>query len=123
VEGLDCAGPFVVAAVDPDAPTPQDPTNAQIRHFLGGDFTNEGGALTNSTPAITSFRQPTPPAGSPAHRYVFLLFRQSPEFDQQTLVNSSSPVQLFNISSFAAATGLGDPIAGTFMLVAPDPTA
>ncbi|THU84052.1 PEBP-like protein [Dendrothele bispora CBS 962.96] len=116
-------GPFVVAAVDPDAPTPQQPTSAQIRHFLGSDFTQEAdGALVNSTAAISGFRQPTPPAGSDAHRYIFLLFNQPEGFDDQTLVNSSSPVDHFDIAAFADATGLGDPIGGTFMLVAPDPT-
>ncbi|KAJ7784372.1 PEBP-like protein [Mycena metata] len=115
-------GPFVVAAVDPDAPTPQDPTSAQIRHFLGGNFLNDGGLLKNTTPAISEFRQPTPPAGSDAHRYTFLLFHQSAAFASQTLVNANTSVQLFNISQFAAAVGLGNPIAGTFMLVAPDPT-
>jgi hypothetical protein len=24
--------------IDPDAPTPQNPTSSEIRHFLGGDF-------------------------------------------------------------------------------------
>ncbi|KAJ7133003.1 PEBP-like protein [Mycena filopes] len=116
-------GPFVVAAVDPDAPTPQAPTSAQIRHFLGGNFFNHDGLLTNTTPAISEFRQPTPPAGSDAHRYTFLLFHQSDEFATQTLVNATTPVSLFNISQFAAAVDLGNPIAGTFMLVAPDPPA
>lgn len=62
-------GPFVVATVDPDAPTPQDPTSAQIRHFLGGNFFPKSGSLlVNATPAISEFRQPTPPVGSDAHR-------------------------------------------------------
>ncbi|KAG7088740.1 hypothetical protein E1B28_012708 [Marasmius oreades] len=113
-------GPFVVATVDPDAPTPQNPTSAQIRHFLGGNFVNVGGNLRNNTPAITQFRQPTPPAGSDAHRYIFLLFRQSPQFNSQTEVNSTSSTSLFDIAKFAADTGLGSPIGGTFMLVAPD---
>ena len=54
--------------------------------------------------------------------YVFLLFTQSPEFNDQTLVDPSTSIANFNISSFAAATGLGDPLAGSFMLVAPDPS-
>ncbi|KAJ7643975.1 phosphatidylethanolamine-binding protein, partial [Roridomyces roridus] len=112
-------GPFVVATLDPDALTPQDPTLAQIRHFLGGNFHNEGGLLVNSTPAISEFLQPTPPAGSDAHRYIFLLFHQSAEFATQTLVNSNTSITNFNISTFAAAVNLGNPIAGTFMLVAP----
>ncbi|KAJ7069659.1 PEBP-like protein [Mycena amicta] len=112
-------GPWVVAAVDPDAPTPQAPTSAQIRHFLGGNFINQGGLLVNSTPAISEFRQPTPPAGSDAHRYIFLLFRQSSDFATQTFVNAATPVSLFNISLFAEEVNLGSPVAGTFMLVAP----
>lgn len=116
-----CQGPFVIAAVDPDAPTPQDPTNAQIRHFLGGNFTpNTSGLLSNSTPALSEFRQPTPPAGSDAHRYIFLLFEQPRGFNSQTVVNTTTPVQNFDIAAFASAVGLGDPIAGSFMLVALD---
>lgn len=37
---------------------------AQIRHFLGGNFFNQDGRLVNNTPAVSEFRQPTPPAGS-----------------------------------------------------------
>jgi len=114
-------GPFVVATVDPDAPTPQAPTSAQIRHFLGGNFFNEGGRLVNSTPALSEFLQPTPPAGSDAHRYIFLLFDQSPQFAHQTLVNATTSIELFNISQFASAVDLGNPVAGTFMKVAPEP--
>ncbi|KAF5376833.1 hypothetical protein D9757_008895 [Collybiopsis confluens] len=113
-------GPFVIAAVDPDAPTPQAPTNAEIRHFLGGNFVGSRGepeSLTNSTPAISEFRQPTPPAGSDAHRYTFLIFNQPRGFNNQTLVNSTTSVSNFNLSSFALATGLGQPIGGTFMLL------
>ncbi|KAJ7202157.1 phosphatidylethanolamine-binding protein [Mycena pura] len=109
----------VISTVDPDAPTPQDPNMAQIRHFLAGNFINEDGRLVNNTPAVSEFKQPTPPAGSDAHRYIFLLWRQSPEFARQTLINSTTPISLFNISQFAAAVDLGEPIAGTFMLVAP----
>ncbi|KAG6877102.1 hypothetical protein C0993_010244 [Termitomyces sp. T159_Od127] len=121
-------GPFVVATVDPDALTPQDPSEAQIRHFLGPNFFvkclpgDNVHTLVNRTPAISEFLQPTPPAGSDAHRYIFLLFNQPVSFNAQTLVTPTTPIELFNISAFAAATGLGDPIAGTFMLVAPDPT-
>ena len=65
---------FVVAMVDLDPPTPQVPTEAQIRHFLGGNFHlqqagSDGVALLkNSTPAVSNFLQPTPPAGSAPHR-------------------------------------------------------
>jgi phosphatidylethanolamine-binding protein len=57
------------------------------------------------------------------HRYIFLLFNQPEDFDSQTAVTPDTPINLFNLSSFAEAVGLGDPLGGTFMLVAPDPTA
>ncbi|KAJ8518289.1 hypothetical protein ONZ45_g4627 [Pleurotus djamor] len=120
--GTTSRGPFVIAAVDPDAPTPQTPTASQIRHFLGGNFfkTGLGNAILNTTAAVSGFLQPTPPAGSPAHRYVFLVFNQPPGFDTQTIVTPSTSISLFNISSFAEQVGLGAPIGGTFMLVAPN---
>ncbi|KJA25688.1 hypothetical protein HYPSUDRAFT_199415 [Hypholoma sublateritium FD-334 SS-4] len=123
VIGARSKGPFVVATVDLDAPTPQTRTSAQIRHFLGGNFFLETPRaptlLTNKTVALSPFRQPTPPAGSDPHRYVFLLFDQSNDFNGQTLVTANTSISNFNISSFASATKLGQPIGGTFMLVGP----
>jgi len=120
-------GKFVVAMVDLDAPTPQQPNVSQIRHFLGGDFTplrpNAAGValLSNSSPALSEFQQPTPPAGSDPHRYVFFLFEQSRAFATQKLINTTTPITSFNISQFALEVGLGQPLGGTFMLVGPDP--
>ncbi|KAJ6465564.1 PEBP-like protein [Mycena vitilis] len=120
IRGAVGRGPFVVAMVDPDAPTPEDPSLAQVRHFLAGDFHLRGDCLFNTTAAVSDFIQPAPPAGSSAHRYVLLLYKQSPAFAHQQLVNASTSVLGFNISQFASAVGLGEPVAGTFMLVAPD---
>ncbi|THU84050.1 hypothetical protein K435DRAFT_870675 [Dendrothele bispora CBS 962.96] len=68
------SGPFVVAMVDLDAPSPTDHSNSQVRHFLGGNFRPSASsvgaveglqvhALTNSTPAVSEFKQPTPTSG------------------------------------------------------------
>lgn len=67
---------FTLPKVDPDAPTPQDPSAAQIRHFLGGNFKLEGhptaeglgATLVNRTPALSDYIQPSPPNTSDAHR-------------------------------------------------------
>ena len=56
-----------------------------------------------------------------AFSYIFLLFEQPRGFNQQTLVNASTSIANFNISQFAIEVGLGNPIAGTFMMVGPDP--
>ena len=66
---------FVLAMVDPDAPTPQSPTEAEIRHLLAPNITlsgslADGALLVNNTPAISDFLRPTPPAGSDPHRSV-----------------------------------------------------
>lgn len=53
-------------------------------------------------------------------RYVFLLFSQPDGFDAQTILDSSTMRTSFNLSSFAAEVGLGDPVGGTFILVGPD---
>ncbi|KAJ7726686.1 phosphatidylethanolamine-binding protein [Mycena maculata] len=106
--------------VDPDAPTPQNPTFSELCHLLGGEFYNHGGHLVNATPAVSEFVQPAPPAGSDAHRYIFLLFKQSCAFVHQQLINASTSILSLNISQFASAVELGDPLAGTFMYVAPD---
>ena len=56
-------------------------------------------------------------------RYVLLLFQQSVAFNTQTEVNVTTSAENFNISQFAAETGLGNPLGGSFMLVGPGPTA
>jgi phosphatidylethanolamine-binding protein len=61
------------------------------------------------------------------YRYVFLLFAQpssttSFAVQVQAVVNATTSRGKFNVSSFAAEVGLGSPLAGSFMLVAPDVT-
>jgi hypothetical protein len=118
-------GPFVLALLDPDAPKPEDPKNAQYRHFLGANFWmgtpgEVGLQLLNTTPAITEWTKPAPPDGSDSHRYVFLLYHQPIGFNDQKEVTSETSRGKFNISEFAEKTKLGEPIAGTFMFVGPD---
>jgi len=134
-------GPFVVAIVDPDAPTPENPANGPVRHFLGGDFVlkDDGVTLKNNTPAITEYVEPNPADGSQPHRSVglfpqwtsffcaltflsrcvFLLFKQPDGFKDQKEVTHDTAHPFFNVSGFAQKVGLGDPVAGTYVMVAP----
>ncbi|KAJ7639019.1 phosphatidylethanolamine-binding protein [Roridomyces roridus] len=118
---------YVVAFVDPDAPTPQNQSLGQVRHFLGGGFHADAtsGLLTNNTPALSEYFKPGPPAGSDPHRYTILLYTQSKDFATKgpSLVNASTPITSFNISAFADAVGLGEPIAGTFFFEGPSESA
>ncbi|KAI0832580.1 phosphatidylethanolamine-binding protein [Trametes gibbosa] len=118
---------FVLAMVDPDAPTPQDPTASQIRHLLAPGLQANGSlatgaVLVNNTPAISDFLRPTPPAGSDPHRYTLVLFVQPANFTSAVgqFLNASTPISNFNISLFAQELGLGSPIAGNFFFTGPD---
>ncbi|THH19924.1 hypothetical protein EW146_g1357 [Bondarzewia mesenterica] len=118
---------FVLALVDPDAPTPQNTSLSQFRHLLAGDFHLNGDSLdhallTNSSAAQTDYVNPTPPVGSDPHRYVILLFIQPSNFDTlaANFVNASTPRSNFNLTTFANEVGLGSPIAGTYFLTQAD---
>ena len=62
--------PFVIVIVDSDAPSPQDPKNAQFGHFLGGGFVLKdlGLVLAHRTPAITEFAELSLQDGLTPHR-------------------------------------------------------
>ncbi|ETW83719.1 phosphatidylethanolamine binding protein [Heterobasidion irregulare TC 32-1] len=116
---------FVLAMVDPDAPTPQNRSLSQIRHFLAGDIKVAGGSsnhsqLVNASVPLTAYLNPSPPAGSDAHRYTILLFPQPDNFDHTALdlVNASVDASRlsFNLTTFASSVGMGSPLAGTFFL-------
>ncbi|KAL0957020.1 hypothetical protein HGRIS_003121 [Hohenbuehelia grisea] len=123
---------FVLAFIDPDAPTPSNRTLAQVRHLLGGDFALEGQLnettplLANKSEAITEYLGPGPPPGSGPHRYVVLLFNQNTTPNQTfpsvsaSFANSTTPRIGFNVTRFAEETGLTGPVAGTFFFVAPE---
>lgn len=86
--------------IDPDAPTPQSPTSAQIRHWLVSDISPSPDAqnLSMLGSVLSNYRSPAPPAGSDAHRYSFFLLRQTPNANV-SLFNQTS-VSMFNLTSF-----------------------
>ncbi|OCH91134.1 PEBP-like protein [Obba rivulosa] len=118
---------FVVIAVDLDAPFRTAPVLAQWLHFMGGAFMPEPTAdlspnsdvvmLSSSVKPVMTWENPDP-QGTEPHRYVFLLWEQSPQFCSQNIVKPNQSRALFNVSKFAEEVGLGNPIGGTFMLVA-----
>ncbi|KAF8713238.1 Phosphatidylethanolamine-binding protein, partial [Rhizoctonia solani] len=123
VEGIK-NGTYLIAIVDPDAPSRANPTVSQIRHMFATNFVVSATrsasvirsmVLQNSTAAISPYFPPNPPVGSGAHRYVALLYAQPSNFDAASL--NATQFARFNISSFAASAGLGDPLAGTFLTV------
>ncbi|CAE6535897.1 hypothetical protein RSOLAG22IIIB_10720 [Rhizoctonia solani] len=117
-------GTYLIAIVDPDAPSRANPTVSQIRHMFATDFvissvrssfTTRSMVLQNSTAAISPYFPPNPPVGSGAHRYVALLYTQPSGFNIASL--NATQFAKFNISIFAASARLGEPLAGTFFTV------
>jgi phosphatidylethanolamine-binding protein len=111
--------------IDPDAPTPQNPSAAQILHWLQPDLhltsnTSTGAVLQANSPAPAPYLRPAPPAGSPAHRYIQYLFAQ-PSTSFQVPANFTSFLSTrtrFDVASFATAARLMGPVAANYVLVA-----
>lgn len=70
---------YSVMMVDPDAPSPDDPSSAQWLHWAVINIPGDG-SLLNSLDggrAMISYAGPSPPAGSGDHRYCTYVFKQS----------------------------------------------
>lgn len=126
----DDSSPLLLLMVDPDAPTPDMPTTADILHWLAPNMKattapQDSGALqgqsvlTNSTPNIVPFAPPAPPATSAAHRYVLYLFEQPSGFTvpKQFTQFSAQNRAGFDLAGFISAATLAEPIAANFLYV------
>ncbi|CAH1258077.1 PEBP4 [Branchiostoma lanceolatum] len=78
---------YLLAMVDPDAPSAKNPQMKYWRHwlvtFISGDDLQKGirskdWGSTGFGNILTTYEPPTPPPGSGRHRYQFLLFLEPP---------------------------------------------
>jgi len=117
--------PYLIAMVDPDAPSPPNRTNAQILHFLGINYVsqsltdNELFILSNNSAPIMPFTGPHPPNGSIPHRYTVVMYLQAS--DNVTVVNGTVPADRvnFNLTTFVEKTGNLTLLGATFFFVGP----
>lgn len=126
----DASSPLLLVMIDPDAPSPDAPSAANILHWMAPDLSAKTAAqdfgplqgqavLTNSTPNVVPFAPPGPPATSSAHRYLLFLFEQPQGFAvpaQFAQFNAMTRTN-FDFNGFISAAGLGAPIAVNFMYV------
>lgn len=126
----DASSPLLLVMIDPDAPSPDAPSAANILHWMAPDLSAKTAAqdfgplqgqavLTNSTPNVVPFAPPGPPATSAAHRYLLFLFEQPQGFAvpaQFAQFNAMTRTN-FDFNGFISAAGLGAPIAVNFMYV------
>ncbi|KAH7698134.1 Protein D2 [Aphelenchoides avenae] len=93
--------------VDPDAPSPNDPSARSWVHWL---VVNVLGNDIAQGQVIQEYNGPTPPTGSGLHRYVLLAY------EQPSLINPQySGIAGFNVQDFVNANNLKQPpLAGNF---------
>lgn len=121
----------MLVMIDPDAPTPDNPSASQILHWLATDLSAKTAAqdfgalqgqavLSGSGQAdVVPFAPPGPPATSAAHRYLLFLFAQPDNFAvpaQFSQFNAQSRTG-FDLNAFVAAAQLPAPLAVNFMYV------
>ncbi|KIY00999.1 uncharacterized protein Z520_03665 [Fonsecaea multimorphosa CBS 102226] len=123
---------FMIFMVDQDATSPDD-ANTRVQFLqwyqpnLGGasevlsDFGTDAQNFT-SAPAV-SYMPPTPPAGDEAHRYTLLLYSQPEGFSipasfESFFDSTDSNARIsFDMAGFAAAAGIGQPVAANWFEV------
>lgn len=123
-------GTYLLAIVDPDAPTPSNNSISQYLHWLqpGLRFSTTRNTTANAfTPytatinaaATVPFTRPQPPPTSAAHRYIALLYTQPANFSVPAdFANfSASNRTKFNITRFASEAKLGNAVAANYFLV------
>ncbi|KAF9053220.1 phosphatidylethanolamine-binding protein [Panaeolus papilionaceus] len=104
--------------LDPDAPTPEQPTSKSNRHFIGCNYYQTWGdhVLRNTTQPPSRWYRPLPLPNSREHRYVFLVYSQPKSFDW-TIIYERSTHEHFDIAAYAEQNKLGNPIAGNFFWI------
>ncbi|XP_072950337.1 protein FLOWERINGUS T-like [Typha angustifolia] len=106
IGGRDMRTLYTLVMVDPDAPSPSNPTKREYLHWLVTDIPETTNATFGNE--IVCYESPKPTAG--IHRFVFVLFRQS---IRQTIYAPGWRPN-FNTRDFAALYNLGSPVAAVY---------
>uniref|UniRef100_A0A7N0RAW2 Flowering locus T n=1 Tax=Kalanchoe fedtschenkoi TaxID=63787 RepID=A0A7N0RAW2_KALFE len=97
---------YTLVMVDPDAPSPSDPSLREYLHWLVTDIPATTGAGFGQE--VVCYESPRPTAG--IHRFVFVLYRQ---LGRQT-VYAPRWRQNFRARDFAELYNLGSPVAALY---------
>ncbi|GAQ88854.1 Phosphatidylethanolamine binding protein [Klebsormidium nitens] len=96
---------YTLVLVDPDAPSPEAPSEAEWLHWLVTNI--PGGQEATAGTDVVPYSGPTPPVGR--HRYVFLLYEQAYQIEAQPPTQRNR----FKAQMFAQEHELGDPVAAS----------
>jgi phosphatidylethanolamine-binding protein (PEBP) family uncharacterized protein len=115
---INTSSKYIVVGIDPDAPSREDPTLAQVLHYMNTDFSPAPGQATNLTSTndaeTKSYAPPGPPEGTGPHRYIFLLFRQP----RTGFTVKDVPEERvgFDVEAWRSVNGLQPAAAGTYFI-------
>ncbi|ONK81145.1 uncharacterized protein A4U43_C01F25770 [Asparagus officinalis] len=106
VGGNDLRTFYTLVMVDPDAPSPSDPTLREYLHWLVTDI--PGTTEAKYGQEVVCYENPRPSLG--IHRIVFVLFQQL----GRQIVYAPGWRQNFNTRDFAELYNLGSPVAAVY---------
>ncbi|EXJ59310.1 uncharacterized protein A1O5_12191 [Cladophialophora psammophila CBS 110553] len=126
---------YMLFMVDEDVNTGNGPRVQLLHYFqpnlvgINHELSVEPNARNATTAVGAEYLTPSPPAGDGPHRYTLLLYPQPEDFTvPQAYISFSPPADVnarypFNMSGFAEAAGLGQPIAANWFRVVNDTTS
>ncbi|CAK9194257.1 unnamed protein product [Sphagnum jensenii] len=106
---------YTLVMVDPDAPSPSNPTLRNILHWLVTDIpgsTSPSQDIWATGQEKMPYLQPAPIEG--LHRYVFLLFKQDESTQFDNLIEAPPSRVTFSVAKFVETYNLGIPVAGYY---------
>nr|AFQ00668.1 flowering locus T-like protein 2 [Allium cepa]AGZ20211.1 FT5 [Allium cepa] len=106
IGGRDSRTLYTVVMIDPDSPSPSNPTKREYLHWMVTDIPEAKDASLGNE--IVPYESPQPTAG--IHRFVFVLFKQTVK---QTIY-APGWRQNFNSRDFAAYYSFGPPVAAVY---------
>ncbi|CAN6330880.1 unnamed protein product [Urochloa humidicola] len=104
--GRDGRSLYTLVMVDPDSPSPSNPSKREYLHWLVTDIPEGAGA--NHGNEVVAYESPRPTAG--IHRFVFIVFRQA----VRQAIYAPGWRANFNTRDFAACYSLGAPVAAAY---------
>ncbi|KAH7097718.1 phosphatidylethanolamine-binding protein, partial [Auriculariales sp. MPI-PUGE-AT-0066] len=113
---------YLISMVDPDAPTPQDKSEAQVNHWLSENNVAGAGAdnlytLTLNANPVWKYRGPGPGKGSAPHRYTITVFEQPTPAVTAPSGDANTPFRNFDITAYAAKIDGLKLVGATYMQV------
>ncbi|KAK3387974.1 phosphatidylethanolamine-binding protein [Podospora didyma] len=122
---------FLIYLLDADAPSRNNPTARNLRHYLAGNYTASGTTSqvlstaqrltipTGQFRPFTSFIKPAPTANTGVHRYIFALYTQPARYNNAGFESAGqeASIENWNLTQWRTQLGLGPAIGATYFTI------